>query len=147
MKVNESRIEHVFSQRSLEVGVNTTKAIEECSSTGIDLNNLASCYHIATFFQCFFDKMHIQLSTIEMDFEWHRHSLWKNASNLYTLYKSLILRDQKSLTKIMMEKNIARVLISYEHFITENLKKRNRFACHINFAFVWKSIVTKKAKK
>lgn len=81
--VNMLCVQRLFSQQSLDAGMNITKAVTECSSTGIESNNLVTCYQEATFFRCLFDKMQIQLSSIESNSECHID--WTLTSIVYNL--------------------------------------------------------------
>lgn len=57
-KVNTRRIQVMIDERFPGNRINLMSAIDECGSTGIDPNSLASCYQTATFFRCLFFKLH-----------------------------------------------------------------------------------------
>lgn len=66
-KVDVQQIESMINRGKPGCGVDVKAVIKKCGSTGIDPNNLSSCYQTSTLMRCIFGHLRTLTSTNESD--------------------------------------------------------------------------------
>lgn len=65
--MNVQHIQNMVNRRSPGSNVNVESVVTKCGSTGIDPNNLATCYQTSTLMRCIFGHLRELTSTKESD--------------------------------------------------------------------------------
>lgn len=65
--MNVQYIQDMVDRRSPGSGVDVASVVKQCGSTGIDPNNMATCYQISTLMRCIFGHLRKLTSTNDSD--------------------------------------------------------------------------------